>query len=202
MKKISILFLASAALALHACNSSSTKNTVGIAKDSNSAKDTSKMLASDTTVKTDNVLKVDKDDADYAVEVANGVMMEVKMGKLVEQKATKQSVKEFGAKMVEDHSKDVAMLKSIAAKKNITLPDSVGGKQEKKFNDLTKESREKFDKDYVDFMVSDHKDDVKTAEDAIKKVKDPDLHSFAVKSLPVLKEHLSMITKIQSDLKK
>jgi len=129
-------------------------------------------------------------------------MMEVKMGKMVEQKATQQSVKDFGAKMVEDHSKDVAMLKSIAAKKNITLPDSVGGKQEKKYEELSKESGEKFDKDYVDFMVGDHKEDVKTAEDVIKDLKDPELHSFAVKSLPVLKEHLSMITKIQSNLKK
>jgi len=202
MKKTSILFLASAAFALQACNSSSTTNTVGNAKDSNSAKDTSKMLASDTTVKTGNVLKVDKEAADYAVEVANGVMMEVKMGKLVEQKATRQNVKDFGAKMVKDHSKDVAMLKSIAAKKNITLPDSVGGKQEKKYQDLTKESGAKFDNDYVNFMVSDHKEDVKTAEDAIKNVKDPDLHTFAVKSLPVLKEHLSIITKLQSELKK
>lgn len=160
------------------------------------------MKPSDTTGKTANVLKVDKTASDYAVEVANGVMMEVRMGKLVEQKATKQSVKDFGAKMVEDHSKDLAMLKSIAAKKNIKLPDSVGGKQEKKLNDLSKESGEKFDKDYVDFMVDDHKEDVKTAEDAIKNVKDPDLHSFALKSLPVLKGHLSMITKIQSELKK
>jgi putative membrane protein len=202
MKKIYIALLLSAAINFQACNSSSSTNTVGIAKDSNSTKDSSKMTPSDTTGKTAKVLKVDKTASDYAVEVANGVMMEVRMGKLVEQKATKQSVKDFGAKMVEDHSKDVAMLKSIAAKKNITLPDSVGGKQEKKLNDLGKESGEKFDKDYVDFMVDDHKEDVKTAEDAIKNVKDPDLHSFALKSLPVLKGHLSMITKIQSELKK
>jgi len=202
MKKLTMLFLASAAFTFQACNSSSKTNSVNAAKDSNSDKDTTKMLASDTTVKTGNVLKVSKKDADYAVEVANGVMMEVKMGKMVEQKATRQSIKDFGAKMVADHSKDVAMLKSIAAKKNITLPDSVGGKQEKKYEELSKESGEKFDKDYVDFMVGDHKEDVKTAEDGIKDLKDPELHSFAVKSLPVLKEHLSMITKIQSNFKK
>ena len=147
------------------------------------------------------MLKVSKDDSNYAVEVANGVMMEVKMGKMVEQKATQQNIKDFGAKMVEDHGKDVNMLKAIAIKKNISLPDSVGGKQQSKYNDLSKESGAKFDKDYVDFMVSDHKEDIKTALDAIKNVKDPELNSFALKSIPVLKEHLIMISKIQSNMK-
>lgn len=202
MKKIFFVLSLCTTVSFQACNNSSSTNTVDIAKDSNPTKDSSKIMDPGTTEHASNVMKADKAAADYAVEVANGVMMEVRMGKLVEQKATKQSVKDFGAKMVEDHSKDLTTLKSIAAKKNITLPDSIGGKQEDKIKELSKESGAKFDKDYVDFMVSDHKEDIKTAEDAIKNVRDHELHSFAVKSLPVLKMHLSMITKIQSELEK
>lgn len=201
MKKLGFLLLPCVALLFHACGGSTKTNSVDAAKDSNSANSASKMAAGSPAKKTDTV-KVNKTDAEYAVEVANGVMMEVKMGKMVEQKAARQSVKDFGAHMVMDHSKDVTALKAIAVQKNITLPDSVGGKEEKKYEELSKETGEKFDRDYVDFMVKDHKDDVKTAEDAIKNVKDPALHAFAVKSLPVLKEHLAMITTIQSGFKK
>ena len=202
MRKLSFMVLISSSVLMLACNGSTKTNSVEAAKDSNKANDTSKKPGADTAMKTTGVMKVTKDDADYAVEVANGVMMEVKMGKMVEEKASQADVKNFGANMVKDHSRDIAMLKSIAAESNITLPDSVGGKQEKKYEDLTKESGKKFDKDYVDFMVNDHKEDVKTAEDAIKNVKDPSLHTFAVNSLPVLKEHLRMITNIQSAMKK
>ncbi len=47
-------------------------------------------------------------------------------------------------------------------------------------------------------MKDGHQEDITTAEDAINNVREPKLKNFAGKSLPVLKEHLDIITKIKS----
>ena len=50
------------------------------------------------------------------MSAAQAGMVEVKLGEVAAQKATKPDVKEFGAMMVSDHSKANNELKAIAAK--------------------------------------------------------------------------------------
>ncbi len=203
MKKLNVLFLAAAtALALQACNSSSKTNSTEVAKDSNSTKDTSGMLSSkDTTAKTAGaVLKVDKDDADFAVKAASGGMAEVQLGQMAQQKATSADVKAFGAKMVTDHTKANDQMKALAKQKNITLPAVVGNDEQKVIDGLSKKTGKDFDKAYVKAMVDDHDKDVKMFEDESKNGKDADVKSFASTTLPVLKMHQTMIKAIDKKM--
>lgn len=204
MKKLSVLFLAGAtAFAMQACNSSTKTNSTEVAQDSNSAKDTSGMMSSkDTTAKTaGGVMKVDKDDADFAVEAANGGMAEVALGQLAQQKGMSQDVKDFGAKMVKDHTKANNEMKAVAKEKNITLPATVGKDEQKTMDDLSKKSGKDFDKAYVKLMVEDHDKDVKMFEKEAKDGKDAAVKSFAATTLPVLKMHQSMIKGIDQKMK-
>src|SRR3984957_21340073 len=61
----------------------------------------------------------------FAKKAAQGGMAEVKMGQLAQQKGTAGSVKRFGARMVEDHSKAADELKQAASQSNITLPNDM-----------------------------------------------------------------------------
>lgn len=203
MKKLNVLFLAGfTALAFQACNSSS-KSSTDIAQDSNSKKDTSGMMSSNdtTTSAAGGVLKVDKDDADFAVTAANGGMAEVALGQLAQQKATDPEVKAFGAKMVTDHTKANEKMMALAKQKNITLPAAVGTDEQKIMDDLSKKTGKDFDKAYVDAMVKDHDKDVKLFEDETKNGKDADVKAFASTTLPVLKMHQSMIKAIDKKMK-
>jgi putative membrane protein len=191
-KQCSILMIALAACAFQACNNRG-KDSTSTADSVNAVKDTT------TTGKTG--IGVDKDDAKFAVDAANGGMAEVELGKLAQQKATDSRVKDFGAMMVSDHSKANDELKALAQTKNITLPDSVSNEEKKNMTDLTKKTGHDFDKAYVKGMVDDHKKDVKEFEDATKNLKDPDLKAFATKTLPVLKSHLAAITAIHDKMK-
>ncbi|MVN22159.1 DUF4142 domain-containing protein [Mucilaginibacter arboris] len=202
MKKLNVLFLAGAtALAFQACNSSNKSSTT-VANDSNSNKDTSGMMSSkDTTVKTaGGVLKVDKDDADFAVKAANGGMAEVALGQLAQQKATNPDVKAFGAKMVTDHTKANDKMMALAKQKNITLPAAIGNDEQKVMDDLSKKTGKDFDKAYVKEMVKDHDKDVKLFEDESKNGKDADVKAFAATTLPVLKMHQTMIKAIDKKM--
>lgn len=200
MKKLNVLFLAGAtALAFQACNSS-TKSSTDVAQDSNATKDTSAvMAANDTTAKTP--LKVGKDDADFAVEAANGGMAEVALGQLAQTKATNAEVKAFAAKMITDHTKANEKMMALAKQKNVTLPATVGNDEQKIMDDLSKKTGADFDKAYVKAMVEDHDKDVKMFEKEAKDGKDADVKSYASTTLPVLKMHQSMIKGIDQKMK-
>jgi putative membrane protein len=118
--------------------------------------------------------------------------MEVELGKYAQQNAHNKRVKNFGAMMVRDHSKVNDELKSIAQKKNFDIPTTMDDKHLKMVNDLQQKRGSDFDKDYMKEMVNDHEKDVdkfkKFAENNNDKI-DPDLKSFASKTLPVLLMH-------------
>ena len=59
-------------------------------------------------------------DTGFVKQAAEGGMMEVAKGKLAAQKGAHDAVKQFGQKMVDDHTKAGDELKSIASGKNIS----------------------------------------------------------------------------------
>lgn len=145
---------------------------------------------------------VDKASSDFAVEAANGGLMEVELGKIAQEKGTSQRVKDFGAMMVRDHGKANDELKALATSKNITLPDSVGAEHRDHIMDMSKKTGKDFDKAYIDMMVSDHKEDIDKFQKASTDLTDPDLKTFASSTLPTLKAHQDSAKAIQDGIKK
>ncbi|RKR85646.1 putative membrane protein [Mucilaginibacter gracilis] len=196
MKKLNIvLIVAATAFGLQACQSN--KDSKATADSLNKANDITKT----DTAKTGMPITVDQSDAKFAVVAANGGMAEVMLGKLAQDKGS-TSVKDFGAMMVKHHSQANDELMTLAKSKNITLPAVVGTDEQKLFDGLNKKNGADFDKAYTKLMIDDHKTDIKEFEDAAKNLKDPDLKSFASKTLPTLKMHLDAITKVDSTIKK
>jgi Predicted outer membrane protein len=65
---------------------------------------------------------LNSDDRKFIMEAAHGGMMEVKLGHLAADKATNADVKQFGQRMVDDHSKANSELMALASQKGVTLP--------------------------------------------------------------------------------
>ena len=211
MKKLSLAcMIALAAFAFQACgdnNHDADDNAIG----SNAANGNSdgmmnpndSMGMGNATGSANTVDRSNLDEAGkFMVEAASGGQMEVELGNLAKEKATNQSVKDFGAMMVTDHSKANDELKSLAATKNVTLPMSPEGEHQEHINDLKNKTGSEFDKDYIDMMVKDHKEDVDKFEDMAKNSDNADVKAFASKTLPVLKKHLAEAKRIQDQLKK
>lgn len=144
---------------------------------------------------------VDNNSSEFAVKAANGGMMEVQMGKLAQEKAMNPRVKAFATMMVNDHSKANDELKELAGKKNIALPAELSTETKDHIDKLSKKSGKDFDKDYMDMMVDDHDKDVKEFDNAASNLQDPDLKSWASKTLPVLRTHQDSAKAIKSSLK-
>jgi putative membrane protein len=115
-------------------------------KDSKAGADSANSAKADTAKKDSSSAAVDKDDAKFAVAAANGGMAEVELGQLAQQKAANAKVKDFGAMMVNDHSKANDELKALAKSKGITLPVAIDTDEQKVKDDLSGKTGTDFDK--------------------------------------------------------
>lgn len=142
-----------------------------------------------------------KEDSDFAVEAAAGSMMEVQLGQLAQTKATSPEVKKFAETMVTDHSKASDELKTLAQQKNITLPSSLTEDHQKKYDELNQKQGAEFDREYMDYMVKDHEEDVDAFEKQAEDGNDPDLKAWASQTVPTLRQHLEMAKATQEQVK-
>jgi putative membrane protein len=131
-------------------------------------------------------------DHKFATDAAQGGLMEVDLGQLAAQKASSQAVKDFGQRMVTDHSKANQQLMQIAAQKGMSLPKTMAADMKQERDKLAATSGTEFDRMYMSHMVKDHEKDVKEFEKQAEKGNDPALRSFAQETLPVLRQHLEL----------
>jgi len=136
--------------------------------------------------------EVSKDAAKFLKKAAQGGMMEVRLGQLAEEKASSTKVKEFGQRMVKDHSAANDALKELASKKDVEIPKQLQGEHEDAVDRLSKLSGKEFDREYMKEMVQDHKKDVQEFKEEAKQAKDPDVKAFAAKHAPILEKHLDI----------
>jgi putative membrane protein len=141
-------------------------------------------------------------DRDFINKAAQGGMMEVAAGKLAAQRAIDPAVKSFGQKMVSDHSAANDLLKSLAAAKNLPLPESVSEQDHSALGKLEGLNGAEFDKTYSQMMVKDHVTDISDFEKEAQKGEDPDVKTFAAQTLPTLRHHLMMANQLNAAQKK
>ncbi|OQP59894.1 hypothetical protein A3860_35880 [Niastella vici] len=152
-------------------------DSVKIAKEVNRDKD-----------KVTQTMAVEKSDADFAVEAANGNMIDVQLSALAKTKAANSRVRQFAAMIIADHATLSSHLQQIATDKNITLPQELSGEAKNDITRLNRKDRATFDGAYMHMMLADHKKYVDNFEKAAKDCKDAALRNYIHEALPVLKK--------------
>lgn len=181
----------------NAGDSSTTKDSSGTTNneslDNNNPKDSNTSINSTTPT--------DEASSSFLMKTADVGMAEVHHGELAQQKATNQSVKDFAAMMVQDHTAANDKVKALAAQKNVTLPAAMSEDHQKMEADLSKKTGKAFDKAYIDAMVKGHEKVIKDFEDAANKAGDSDVKAFISNTLPTLHTHLDSAKAIQKRIK-
>ena len=131
-------------------------------------------------------------DRKFVQEAAIGGMLEVELGKLAVEKAASGPVRQFGQRMVDDHSQGNEQLKAIAQTKGIALPDSLDAKHRKEVERLQKLPAAQFDQAYMKLMLEDHQQDIREFRKEATQGTDSNVKSFATSTLPKLHDHLAM----------
>lgn len=131
-------------------------------------------------------------DSHFATEAAAGGIAEVRLGRLAEEKGSSESVKNFGKRMVEDHSKANGKLTDIASQQGITLPTEMDKKDQATYDHLSSLSGKAFDQAYARDMVNDHVKDIAAFKQESQDGKNEAVKNFASETLPTLETHLKL----------
>jgi putative membrane protein len=139
--------------------------------------------------------------SEFIEKAGAGGQAEVDMGQLGAKKASNGQVKSFAKRMVTDHTKANEELMA-AAKGKGEVPaarDAMHKAMMDRFQQ--QEAGKEFDRDYIEQMVKDHKEDVELFERAADDTKlDAELRAYAKKTLPTLRDHLKQAQAIESKL--
>jgi putative membrane protein len=141
------------------------------------------------------------DDKKFVKDSALGGLTEVELGKLAAEKGSTDAVKQFGQRMVSDHSKANAQLKEAAGKSNIDVPAALDSKHQSRVDKLAKLSGPEFDKAYIKDQVKDHKHDIDDFKSEAQNGSDPNVKQFAMATLPTLEEHLNAVKDLNKTMK-
>ncbi len=142
-----------------------------------------------------------KEDREFINKAGLSGMHKVRAGQLAVQKAQASDVKQFGQRMVDDHTGVNGRLQKLSQQKGLSLSAQLDKKHQDKIDSLAKKTGVDFDKAYVDEMIDDHKSDIDNFEKAAKDAKDPGMKDFAATTLPTLREHLQAAQGLKDKLK-
>ncbi len=142
--------------------------------------------SADRTGATTNMSNADKE---FVRKAAEGGMAEVQMGQMAKDHGNSQYVKDYGNRLVTDHTKANDELKSTVGS-NFDWPTDVTKKDKDEMDRLSKMTGDQFDRAFMKHEVTDHKKDISEFQKEANSGSDPNVKAFAAKSLPVLQEHL------------
>ena len=164
---------------------------VGFAQSTTPQSDSATTTSTTKSTETSKTHTKTMTDASFAREAAQGGVAEVDLGKLAAQKASNDDVKKFGQKMVDDHSKANAELKTAAETAGINdLPTDMSPRDKAFETKLEGLSGAAFDRAYMGHMVHDHQMDVREFQHEANNGKDNSLKQFASQTVPTLEDHL------------
>jgi putative membrane protein len=131
-------------------------------------------------------------DKTFATKAAAGGEAEVQLGQLARKNAEAPQVREFGERMVSDHTRANQALQEIGKQQEMTLPTVPDAANRATLERLANLNGRAFDSAYMHDMVQDHETDIADFRREAETGRDPALKAFAQEYLPMLEQHLRM----------
>lgn len=165
--------------------------------DQSGAAATSQSTGSAMGAQSDNTsAKSSMGDKKFVKEAMQGSMAEIKLGELAQQKASSDDVKQFGKRMVDDHTKLSEQMKPVASELGVTPPTDIPMKDKALEKKLSGLNGAEFDKAYMKAMLKDHKKDLSEFKKEASSAKSTAVKDAAQQGSQVISEHLQMAKQI------
>jgi len=136
-------------------------------------------------------------DKAFVSKALQGGNVEVQLGQLAQQKSQSDDVRQFGQKMVNDHSQMAdKWFKPVAQQLGVSVPNGPSKKDKKMIDKLEGLSGQDFDKEYIAAMVKDHRQDLKEFKSEAQSAQDPNVKQLAERGTNIISQHLQLIEQI------
>lgn len=131
----------------------------------------------------------------FGEQLAQSNVAGIELGKLAQQKGSNEKTREFGSRMVQDHTELNNQLKEWAQTNHVSLPTGIStsaADQKRKLEQLEQLSGEAFDNAYIMDMLSDHQHAVSEVQKVVENTSDAKVKELAEKCLPILENHFRL----------
>ena len=136
-------------------------------------------------------------DLQFAHKAASSGAAEVALGKMALDKSSRQDVRDFAQRMVDDHTKLNGQMAQLAQHQHLRLPKQAVGEDAEAVKRLSSLSGPEFDRAYMTLMTQDHRRDVAAFEKEASEGSVPPIKTLASKAVPTLRQHLAMAEQLQ-----
>jgi putative membrane protein len=128
----------------------------------------------------------------FVKKATRGGKAEVELGRIATERASSADVRNFGQRMVYDHTKANEELKQLARERGLEVPMQLDSKHRELADRLGKLSGKEFDEKFVTAMIADHEKVVALFQKFAANGDDAGIRAFAERTVPALEEHRQM----------
>jgi putative membrane protein len=139
-------------------------------------------------------------DRSFISQAAYGSLAEVELGELAQKQASSAQVREFGGRMVTEHTQMNQDLTALASNKGITPPSSPDDGRQAIGDMLEELSGPDFDRQYVPQQLSDHETTLTLFRGQSERGQDVELRQFAQRYTPVIQRHVEMLRRMSTQM--
>ena len=139
-------------------------------------------------------------DMPFVREAASANLMEIRLGQLAQTKATNQSVKQFGQRMVSDHTNMQNQLMAAISGGGQSFTPSLDSRHARQISRLEGLSGAQFDRAYMNLMIRDHQEDLSSYQTQSQSARSSQVRTLAANTLPVLQQHVSLAVQVGSQV--
>jgi putative membrane protein len=206
MLKQSFITLAVAAALATACNSKNTDargvNANAGPRPQDSATANSAAAAADRAAQgaATRASDLSVTDQQFVQKAMAGGRKEVELGRLAQQHASSDAVKQLGQRIADDHERANRELESMLSGSDVART-SATSENDNDRSKLEKMSGAAFDRAYVQQMIDDHQTDITEFERAAQS-SNQTVRAFAEKTIPTLRQHLQQARDAQATIGK
>ena len=129
-------------------------------------------------------------DAELVRGIVQANLAQIDAGKLAASRARARAVRQYGQRMVREHTLLQAEASELKTVQGVPLPTRADARHEAALRNLRALSGAAFDAAYIEQMVQDHGALLKLLERATSRAADPALASHAQRAMPRVRRHL------------
>jgi putative membrane protein len=129
-------------------------------------------------------------DQKFATKISDMNNFEIQSGRLAQEKAQRDEIKQFAKTTIDDHTQAQQQLQQIAQKKNMQLSQQLMPVHQAMLDELSKLDGQEFERAYLYGQVAGHTKSALKLRDAKNELQDPELKQYAATILPKVQQHL------------
>lgn len=189
MQKTLLVLMALALAAAIGCNQNRASNKGAAGTDTTAASNDNANGTSGANAGATSA-KLSDSEKQLLQNIADADKAEIEMGQLAQSNGSSQKVKDFGQKLVDDHTQNNQQLQQLAQQKGVQLSDEEKPAEQSTKSKLENVKGAQFDKAFMQHEKDDHAKLLSQLKQQQDQIQDPDMKSFVGQTISAVQQHL------------